>query len=342
MELTPMMQQYLATKEQEPDALLFFRLGDFYEMFFEDAKTVSRELGLTLTSRSGDKENCPMCGVPYHAAEQYVGKLIAKGYKVAIAEQIGDPKAKGLTKREIIKVVTPGTVLSDNALVNANNNYIALLHEDAVSGDIVLAGADISTGECFYGLYQGANRLQMMLDELYRLMMPELVLVGAMSFMETLQEFVELRMPNCLFTRLPEVTDEMEDILVQHFDASQRPSQQLVKEGVATLLSYLHRTVKTDLSQIICHCLPVIYLFLRNRGQADDCVHRGADIVRHCRQKIGLGFVGSFRFPGHDPELFVDGIHIQEIHHQKEQQTERNGPDQDPVFRIGIQIAYRR
>ena len=109
---------------------------------------------------------------------------------------------------------------------------------------------DISTGECFYGLYQGANRLQMMLDELYRLMMPELVLVGAMSFMETLQEFVELRMPNCLFTRLPEVTDEMEDILVQHFDASQRPSHQLVKEGVATLLSYLHRTVKTDLSQI--------------------------------------------------------------------------------------------
>ncbi|MBO6292448.1 MAG: DNA mismatch repair protein MutS [Selenomonas sp.] len=250
MELTPMMQQYLATKEQEPDALLFFRLGDFYEMFFEDAKTVSRELGLTLTSRSGDKENCPMCGVPYHAAEQYVGKLIAKGYKVAIAEQIGDPKAKGLTKREIIKVVTPGTVLSDNALVNANNNYIALLHEDAVSGDIVLAGADISTGECFYGLYQGANRLQMMLDELYRLMMPELVLVGAMSFMETLQEFVELRMPNCLFTRLPEVTEEMEDILVQHFDASQRPQEKLVKEGVATLLSYLHRTVKTDLSQI--------------------------------------------------------------------------------------------
>lgn len=250
MELTPMMQQYLATKEQEPEALLFFRLGDFYEMFFEDAKTVSRELGLTLTSRSGDKENCPMCGVPYHAAEQYVGKLIAKGYKVAIAEQIGDPKAKGLTKREIIKVVTPGTVLSDNALVNANNNYIALLHEDAVNGDIVLAGADISTGECFYGLYQGTNRLQMVLDELYRLMMPELILVGGLSFMETLQEFVELRMPNCLFTRLPEVTEEMEDILVQHFDAVQRPQEQLVKEGVATLLSYLHRTVKTDLSQI--------------------------------------------------------------------------------------------
>ena len=133
-ELTPMMQQYLESKRQYPDAILFFRLGDFYEMFFEDAVTASRELNLTLTSRSGDVSRNPMCGVPYHAAENYVTKLINKGYKVAIAEQIGDPKAKGLTKREVIKVVTPGTILSDNALVSAQNNYIALVYEDA--GDI--------------------------------------------------------------------------------------------------------------------------------------------------------------------------------------------------------------
>ena len=105
MEITPMMQQYLATKEQNPGAILFFRLGDFYEMFFEDAKLVSKELGLTLTSRSKGQD-APMCGVPYHAAETYVNKLVKRGYKVAIAEQIGDPKAKGLTKREVIKVVT--------------------------------------------------------------------------------------------------------------------------------------------------------------------------------------------------------------------------------------------
>ena len=149
MELTPMMRQYQATKEQHPDEILFFRMGDFYEMFFDDAVLVSKELGLTLTSRSGDTEKSPMCGVPYHAAERYVTKLIRRGYKVAIAEQIGDPKAPGLTKREVIKVVTPGTILSEDALTAAQNNYIALLYEDGERA--VLAGADISTGECFYG-----------------------------------------------------------------------------------------------------------------------------------------------------------------------------------------------
>ena len=146
-----MMQQYLAEKDRHPDEILFFRLGDFYEMFFEDAMLASKELGLTLTSRSGDAEKAPMCGVPYHAAEYYINKLVAKGYKVAIAEQIGDPKAKGLTKREVIKVITPGTVLSESALKDAQNNYIALVHEK--EQEIFLAGADISTGECFYGLY---------------------------------------------------------------------------------------------------------------------------------------------------------------------------------------------
>lgn len=129
MELTPMMQQYLAAKEQHPDNILFFRLGDFYEMFFDDAKLAAKELGLTLTSRSGNKDKTPMCGVPYHAAETYINKLVSRGYKVAIAEQIGDPKAKGLTKREIIKIITPGTVLSEAALKDAQNNYIALVYE---------------------------------------------------------------------------------------------------------------------------------------------------------------------------------------------------------------------
>ena len=116
MELTPMMQQYKETKEQHPDEILFFRLGDFYEMFFEDARVASKELGLTLTSRSGDVEKTPMCGVPYHSAERYIEKLISRGYKVAIAEQMGDPKAPGLTKREVIKVVTPGTIHSSISL----------------------------------------------------------------------------------------------------------------------------------------------------------------------------------------------------------------------------------
>ena len=153
MELTPMMQQYQETKNHHPDEILFFRLGDFYEMFFEDARIASKELGLTLTSRSGNADKAPMCGIPYHAAESYINKLIHKGYKVAIAEQIGDPKAKGLTKREVIKIITPGTVLTESSLHDAQNNYIALVYEK--DEEIVLAGADVSTGECFYGIYRG-------------------------------------------------------------------------------------------------------------------------------------------------------------------------------------------
>ena len=277
MELTPMMQQYLATKEQYPDTILFFRLGDFYEMFFEDAKTASRELGLTLTSRSGDMERAPMCGVPYHAAESYVNKLIGKGYKVAIAEQIGDPKAKGLTKREVIKVVTPGTVLSETALKDAQNNYIALLHEK--DEEIVLAGADISTGECFYGIYRGQDRLQGLFDELYRLMMPELLVVGKVSFREALEEFMSLRMSRCAFTDIPRISQAVEDRIVQHFDADNRPKEPVAQEAVATLLDYLHDTVRTDLS----HLSKLLYLDVSENLVLDTYTLRNLEITRNLR-----------------------------------------------------------
>ncbi len=248
MELTPMMQQYLAEKDRHPDEILFFRLGDFYEMFFQDAITASKELGLTLTSRSGDTEKAPMCGIPYHAAESYINKLINKGYKVAIAEQIGDPKAKGLTKREVIKVITPGTVLSESALKDAQNNYIALIYEK--EAEILLAGADISTGECFYGSYEGRDRLQSLFDQLYRLMMPELLLVGELSFKGELEEFIGLRMPRCAFTMLSGISKHVDDRIIEHFDAANRPESLSAKEAVATLLDYLHDTVRTDLTQL--------------------------------------------------------------------------------------------
>lgn len=248
MEYTPMMQQYLATKKQHPDAILFFRLGDFYEMFFDDAHTVSRELGLTLTSRSGNKDKAPMCGVPYHTAEPYINKLIKKGYKVAIAEQIGDPKAKGLTKREVIKIVTPGTVMSESSLHDANNNYIALLYESA--GETVLAGADVSTGECLYGIYDGPDQKQAVFDELYRLMMPEILIVGDLSYIDDLKSFTELRLSGCMFTKIPEISQDIDTRMVQHFDVSNRPKEREAAEAVATLLDYLHDTVRNDLSHL--------------------------------------------------------------------------------------------
>ena len=276
MEMTPMMQQYLATKEQNPGAILFFRLGDFYEMFFEDAKLVSKELGLTLTSRSKGQD-APMCGVPYHAAETYVNKLVKRGCKVAIAEQIGDPKAKGLTKREVIKVVTPGTILSESALQATQNNYIALIYE--AGEKIVLAGADISTGECFYGIYEGGNRLQMLLDELYRLMMPELLVVGEPSFADALKEFAALRLPHCSFTPIAEISHNVEDRIVEHFEAAQRPAQEEAQEAVATLLDYLHETVRTDLTQLN----QLAYLDASENLVVDTYTLRNLEITRNLR-----------------------------------------------------------
>ena len=277
MELTPMMQQYLATKEQHPEAILFFRLGDFYEMFFDDARIVSKELSLTLTSRSGDTDKSPMCGVPYHAAEGYINKLVSRGYKVAIAEQIGDPKAKGLTKREVIKIITPGTVLSESALKDAANNYIALVYEKGEA--IILAGADISTGECFYGIYDGGSREQMLYDELYRLAMPELLVVGQPSFMDNLKEFTDLRLPAVSYTRIEEVSPAVEDRIIEHFAADVRPSDEGAKEAVATLLDYLHATVMTDLT----HLNQLNFLDASENLVIDTYTLRNLEITRNLR-----------------------------------------------------------
>ncbi|NLB39627.1 MAG: DNA mismatch repair protein MutS, partial [Clostridiales bacterium] len=146
-ELTPMMRQYLTIKEEHPDALLFFRLGDFYEMFFDDAITASRELELTLTGRDcGLPERAPMCGVPWHAADGYIARLVERGYKVAVCEQTEDPAlVKGLVKRAIVRVVTPGTVSDLNALNERRNNYIAAVHP--VGSRAGLAWCDVTTGE---------------------------------------------------------------------------------------------------------------------------------------------------------------------------------------------------
>ena len=145
-ELSPMMQQYLEIKKQHKDEILFYRIGDFYEMFFDDARTASRELDLTLTGKQcGQEERAPMCGVPFHSYEGYVARLIAKGYKVAICEQVEDPaKAKGLVKRDIIRVVTPGTIIESSMLQDDKNNYIASIF---IKGNTAgLCFADVSTG----------------------------------------------------------------------------------------------------------------------------------------------------------------------------------------------------
>lgn len=170
--LSPMMQHYVKTKEEYKDCILFYRLGDFYEMFFDDAKTVSRELELTLTGKEcGLEERAPMCGVPYHAAETYVSRLIEKGYKVAICEQMEDPKqAKGMVKREVVRIVTPGTNLNTEVLEDGKNNY--LMSIVCLSNHYGLSAADVSTGECYITEVDNTRQL---LDEINRYMPSEII-----------------------------------------------------------------------------------------------------------------------------------------------------------------------
>lgn len=146
MALSEMMKYYLSLKENYKDALVFFRLGDFYEMFFDDAKIASKELDLTLTGRNcGLEERAPMCGVPYHAAEGYIAKLVQKGYKVAICEQLTQPEQGKLVERDVVRVVTPGTVIEDNILDDKKNNYLACIFANEKS--YAMAWIDVSTGE---------------------------------------------------------------------------------------------------------------------------------------------------------------------------------------------------
>ena len=164
-----MMEQYRAIKEQHSDAILFFRLGDFYEMFFEDARTASRELEIVLTARDGGAAGkVPMCGVPFHSADTYIAKLIEKGYRVAICEQVEDAKqARGLVKREVIKVITPGTVLDNLMLEEGHNNYlVAVVEGEECLG---LAAVDVSTGEFRATEMGGPEARSWLCSELYRL-----------------------------------------------------------------------------------------------------------------------------------------------------------------------------
>lgn len=180
-EFSPMMQKYLETKEQYKDCILFYRLGDFYEMFFDDAITASRELEITLTGKEcGQEERAPMCGVPHHAAEMYISKLIAKGYKVAICEQLEDPKTtKGIVKRGVIRVVTPGTLVESNMLEERKNNFIMSIFKSGIYFGISVC--DISTGEFYSSQIKDDQNFALLLDEIARYMPSELVINSMMA-----------------------------------------------------------------------------------------------------------------------------------------------------------------
>lgn len=202
---TPLMEQYKVIKAQYQDAILFFRLGDFYEMFYEDAITTSRELELTLTGKNaGDGEKAPMCGVPFHAAEIYVYRLIQKGYKVAICEQLEDPKvSKGLVKRGVVRIITPGTILYENSIADKSNNYLIYVYES--SRNLAVTMADVSTGECWWGLWDKKKERSDFFDMLSVYSPSEAILEVSDDFYNVLENFTGTSLGGCLLSRYADI-----------------------------------------------------------------------------------------------------------------------------------------
>ena len=254
-----MMKQYLEIKQNNPDSILFFRLGDFYEMFDDDARLASKELDLTLTSRDKGKhakpeaEQIPMCGIPYHSSDSYIARLIAKGYKVAICEQMEDPaKAKGLVKRDIIRVVTPGTVTDASCLDDKSSNFICGLYLDAQGAGA--AFCDVTTGKTHLTSFTGKDRLEHAINELGRFFPAEAVLNdGAASetaLTDALRDKFHCRIENAGGRRF--LLQESERNIRRQFgdDAFERLPNPAAAMALGGLLHYLYETQKTDLSHI--------------------------------------------------------------------------------------------
>ncbi|APR61145.1 DNA mismatch repair protein MutS [Staphylococcus condimenti] len=233
--VTPMMQQYLKIKSQYQDCLLFFRLGDFYEMFFEDAKEASRVLEITLTKRDAKKENpIPMCGVPYHSAESYIETLINEGYKVAICEQMEDPKTtKGMVKREVIRVVTPGTIMNQGGMDEKQNNYILSFIKDGST--IAVSYCDVSTGELKVTKF---NDESMLLNEITTINPNEIVTAEQVSD--------SLKQQMSLATETITVVDEISN---ESYEVNQIEDE-LMHQAVQLLLDYIHHTQKRNMNHI--------------------------------------------------------------------------------------------
>ncbi|MDD6214741.1 MAG: DNA mismatch repair protein MutS [Firmicutes bacterium] len=248
--LSPMMSRYLMTKEEYGDCILFYRLGDFYEMFFDDAITASRELELTLTGKNcGLAERAPMCGVPFHSAAVYIQRLVAKGYKVAICEQLEDPKqAKGLVNRGVIRVVTPGTVIDETMLDEKNNNYLAIIYKGESTG---LAFCDVSTGEVFATEVHGHKAA---INELARYMPSEIIMNSSAA--AELKADISMR----LYTDITEYEDgyfnseQREAELLQRFGKSSAEALALgdvsIRAAVFGMIKYLEHTQKSSVSYI--------------------------------------------------------------------------------------------
>ena len=255
-EMTPMMRQYLETKKDYPDTILMYRLGDFYEMFFEDAKVVSRELELVLTGRDcGQEERAPMCGVPFHSVDSYIARLVAKGYKVAICEQMEDPsQAKGIVRREVVRVLTPGTVIESNMLDEGKNNYLASIILNGKKAGICFA--DVSTGAVSLTQLEDKDIDSKIINELGKFMPSEILYNPQLISSSKVKDFIKNRL-GCMADGIDEsaldYTQNLATVL-SHFKKESAEDMGISGEeciiALGTALSYLHQVQKTGVDNI--------------------------------------------------------------------------------------------
>ncbi|EGT4144493.1 DNA mismatch repair protein MutS [Clostridium perfringens] len=249
MALTPMMRQYFEIKENYKDCILFFRLGDFYEMFFEDAETAARELELVLTGRDcGLEKRAPMCGIPFHASNSYIGRLVAKGYKVAICEQVEDPKvAKGIVKRDVIKVITPGTYTDSSFVEETKNNYIMTIYSDLERNRCSLAITDISTGD--FLATEGELEKGVILDEISKFNPKEIILLDSLD--QELIKDITLTTPALISRKPIEYFEEkFEEVLNNQFGEKSNSLSLMIKKSSNALVKYILDTQKISLTNI--------------------------------------------------------------------------------------------
>ena len=297
-ELTPMMQQYMETKQEYKDCILFYRLGDFYEMFFEDALTASKELEITLTGKNcGLEERAPMCGIPYHAVDGYLTKLVSKGYKVAICEQVEDPKmAKGLVKREVTRIVTPGTNLNIQSLEETKNNFLMSIayfpNKIATAyfpNKIGLSIADVTTGEYYLTEVDDVRKL---MDEVNKYMPSEIICNDAFMVSGTDIDDLRHRLSITVYPLEAHYFDDdaCRKCLMRHFHV-----QVLTGLGIedfpvgmtaaGALLQYLYDTQKSSLSHFT-HLYPYLtskYMLL------DSSTRRNLELIETLREKQKRG-----------------------------------------------------
>ncbi len=288
-EFTPMMQKYLETKNEYADCILFYRLGDFYEMFFEDAITASRELEITLTGKDcGQEERAPMCGIPYHAAEGYLNKLVSRGYKVAICEQVEDPKqAKGLVKREVVRIVTPGTNMDMHALDESKNSYLMCV--TYMQAKIGISLADVSTGDYFV---TEVDELKKLMDEIIKYQPKEIICNDAFLVSGMDLEDLKGRLGISIYSLEPHFFDDdaAKKCLMKHFKVNT-----LIGLGVedfptgliaaGALLQYLYETQKTSLSH-----LSHIYPYITSKFMLlDSSTRRNLELAETLREKQKRG-----------------------------------------------------